>query len=145
MSPKSYFKVLLIKLLEKILPLIQIISFQDFFINKISNFLLDPQVLPSELTSRKLWGLSSRILCNPYAYVHRRPYWFRRLHEIHIERYMRSNLSKGDTFIDIGCNCGHHSILAACLVGVEGKVISSAIPNSNGINKNRMVFAFRGL
>jgi hypothetical protein len=30
----------------------------------------------------------------------------------------------GDTFIDIGCNCGHHSILAACLVGVEGKVIS---------------------
>ncbi len=76
------------------------------------------------MISRKLWELSSRILCNPYAYVHQRPYWFGRLHETHIERYMKSNLSKGDTFIDVGCNCGHHSILGACLVGAEGKVIS---------------------
>lgn len=124
MSWKTFIKRNILKVLMPFSHQIQIIFLQNWFIKHLSSKFLDPQVVPKELVPKPLWKTSYHILCNPYAFTHRRPYWFGRLHEIHVERYMRRNLKPGDTFIDVGCNCGHHTTLGASLVGSTGRVIA---------------------
>jgi FkbM family methyltransferase len=41
-----------------------------------------------------------------------------------VDKLIRNNLKPGDTFIDIGSNIGYYTVLAAHLVGSEGKVVA---------------------
>ena len=124
MSLKQQIKHYLVNLFRTVMPLIQSIPLQNFLLKSLYRKLLDPNVVPDKFVPCKLWNLPGKILVNPHEFNHWRPYWFRRLNEIHIDQYMRLNLVSGDTFIDVGCNCGHHTILAACLVDQTGQVIA---------------------
>lgn len=84
--------------------------------------LLDERTLPNELVARPLSCGGARLLCNPYVYTHRMPYWFGRLYEWELERYLRANVNAGDTVIDVGVNVGHVTVLCATLVGPSGRV-----------------------
>lgn len=46
------------------------------------------------------------------------------LWEYHITRFISENLKAGETFIDVGANLGYYTILAAAIVGEQGRVIS---------------------
>ncbi|WP_274914799.1 FkbM family methyltransferase [Streptomyces sp. WZ-12] len=46
------------------------------------------------------------------------------LWEPHLSHWLRRRLRPGDAFIDVGANIGYFSLLAAHLVGPEGKVVS---------------------
>src|SRR5688500_10393336 len=86
-------------------PRIQIPGLQDWLIKHVFSRLLDADVIPRKRVPRRMWRLDAHALCNPYAYHHARPFWFGRLHEIHVERYLRRALKPGDTLIDVGCSC----------------------------------------
>ena len=45
-------------------------------------------------------------------------------YEPHVAREIRSVLSEGDVFVDIGANIGYFALLAAAVVGDSGKVIA---------------------
>ena len=92
--------------------------------NRIVPYLLDDAVLARGLSLRPLRGHSVRVLCDPYIYTHRLPYWCGHLHEEELEQYLHRELHPGDTFIDIGCNVGQVSMLAADIVGPYGRVLS---------------------
>jgi FkbM family methyltransferase len=47
-----------------------------------------------------------------------------RSYEPHVTRVLREVLKAGDVFVDIGANLGYFSLLAASLVGPEGRVIA---------------------
>lgn len=50
--------------------------------------------------------------------------------EPHITRCLRSRLSTGDLFVDVGANIGYFSLLASSLVGDTGRVVAiEASPN----------------
>jgi FkbM family methyltransferase len=87
-------------------------------------YLMDDTLLPRGLSLRPLRGHSVRVLCDPYIYTHRLPYWCGHLHEMELEQYLHRQLRPGDTFIDIGCNVGQVSMLAAAMVGPGGRVLS---------------------
>ena len=44
--------------------------------------------------------------------------------EPHLTAWIRSRLQPGDTFVDVGANVGHFSLLAAPLVGPSGRVVA---------------------
>ncbi|MFF5567831.1 FkbM family methyltransferase [Streptomyces sp. NPDC012623] len=44
--------------------------------------------------------------------------------EPHMTRWLQGRLRPGDTFVDIGANIGYYSVLAAGLVGAEGRVVA---------------------
>ncbi len=91
---------------------------------RLGRALLDERIIPRQLTARPLRGLPVRVLCNPYVYTHRLPYWFGTLYERDLERYLRNHLKPGDTVIDVGCNVGQITTLSAALVGSAGRVYS---------------------
>jgi FkbM family methyltransferase len=97
---------------------------QDWLITRVCPYLLDPAVLPNTYVSRPILGTDARWLCNPYQYPHARPYWFGRLESIGLDNYLRRRLTPGDTFVDVGANCGQYSVLASALVGPRGRVLS---------------------
>ena len=78
---------------------------------------------PSELVERPLRGKCVKVLCNPHLYVHRAPYFFGVLFEMHLQRYIERTVRSGDTVIDVGSNAGHVTMLAAEAVGPTGRVI----------------------
>jgi FkbM family methyltransferase len=41
-----------------------------------------------------------------------------------VDKLIRNNLKRGDIFVDIGANIGYYTVLAAHLVGSEGKVVA---------------------
>lgn len=43
--------------------------------------------------------------------------------EQHVTRFLTDNLHNGDSFIDVGANCGYFTILAAHIVGQDGFVL----------------------
>ena len=88
---------------------------------RLSPALLDERVLERSLTARGLRG-GPAVLCDPYRYAHRLPYWTGRLHEEDLEAYLRGSVGSGDTVIDVGANCGHFTALGAHLVGRQGRV-----------------------
>jgi len=45
-------------------------------------------------------------------------------YEPHVTALLRRELARGDTFLDVGANIGHFTMLAAHLVGPSGKVIA---------------------
>jgi FkbM family methyltransferase len=97
---------------------------QDWLTCHVCPYLLDQNVLANDYVPRPIHGMSTTWLCNPYQFPHYRPYWFGRLESIPLDNYMRRYLSIGDTFIDIGANCGQYTVMASTLVGSKGRVIS---------------------
>ncbi len=97
---------------------------RDFISRRIVPLLLSPDILPAVLSPRPLHGYEHAILCNPYLYVHRAPYFFGVLYETHLQRYVENHVHAGDTVIDVGCNAGHVTIPAAEHVGKDGCVLS---------------------
>jgi len=85
---------------------------------------MDERVLPRRAVPRPLRGTNAMLLCNPYIPTHKRLFWCGRLEQRAIESYLRRELRPGDTFIDVGSNYGHLSILASFLVGKAGRVIA---------------------
>jgi len=51
-------------------------------------------------------------------------YASRRIHEESTTRLMEKTIKRGDTFLDLGANVGYFTLLAAKLVGKEGRVYS---------------------
>jgi len=92
--------------------------------DRLVPYLMDEAVLPRGLSLRPLSGHAVSVLCDPYVYTHRAPYWCGHLYEEDLENYLRRELRLGDTFIDVGCNVGQVSILAASIVGPKGRVLS---------------------
>lgn len=97
---------------------------RNWICGRVCPKLLDERLISSELIPRPLKGLDVTILCNPYQFPHRAPYWFGQLHETELDMYLRRELSQGDTVIDVGCNVGHVTMMAAALVGPQGHVYS---------------------
>jgi len=91
---------------------------------RIAPYLMDEAVLPRGLSLRPLRGYPVSVLCDPYIYTHRIPYWCGHLYEEELENYLKRELRPGDTFIDVGCNVGQVSMLAAAIVGPHGRVLS---------------------
>jgi FkbM family methyltransferase len=79
--------------------------------NKIAAFAFNEK-LPTYYNGDWLW-LSRR--CWASLYLNYEPY---------MAAAIRSNLSRGDTFWDVGANIGLFSLFAARIVGPEGKVVS---------------------
>ena len=74
-----------------------------------------------------------------------------RLHYFHDEPYepklseaIRERLQPGDVFLDIGANVGYFSVLAAHLVGPEGRVVAFE-PHPEAIEILRQAVAVNGL
>jgi FkbM family methyltransferase len=55
--------------------------------------------------------------------VQRSIYWFGTW-EPNLTAWIQRRLARGDTFVDVGANAGYYTLLAARLVGAEGRVIS---------------------
>lgn len=55
--------------------------------------------------------------------VQRSIYWFGTW-EPNLTAWIRRRLASGDTFVDVGANAGYYTLLAARLVGAQGRVIS---------------------
>jgi FkbM family methyltransferase len=96
---------------------------EDVVSMRLSSYLLDERILPRRAVSRPLRGTDVAVLCNPYIATHKRLFWCGRLEQKAIESYIRRELLPGDTFIDVGSNYGHLSILASCLIKPSGRVI----------------------
>jgi FkbM family methyltransferase len=111
-------------------------SLRRFCAFQLSRVLLDPAVLPRRIVARPIRGGIS-IPCDPYKHVHCLPYWTGRLHEEVLERFLRQHLKAGDTFLDIGANYGHFTLLAASLVGPRGRIYAfEPIPNLAELIRN---------
>lgn len=74
-----------------------------------------------------------------------------RLHYFHDEPYepklseaIRERLRPGDVFLDVGANVGYFSVLAAHLVGPEGRVVAFE-PHPEAIERLRQAVAVNGL
>ena len=55
-------------------------------------------------------------------------------YEAEVSSYLEKILKPGDTFVDIGANNGYYSILAANIVGSNGKIVSIE-PNPNAFQR----------
>ena len=99
-------------------------AFRETVARTIVPKVLDPEVVPSKLVPRPLRGSSLTLLCDPYVYVHRAPYFFGVLLETDLQRYIERYVREGDTVIDVGCNAGHVAIISAQAVGATGRVIT---------------------
>jgi FkbM family methyltransferase len=53
--------------------------------------------------------------------------------ELRLSKFIIKQLNKGDTFVDVGAHFGFYSLLAANLVGIEGKVFAFE-PTKNSFN-----------
>ena len=59
--------------------------------------------------------------------------------ELRLARYLITTLQAGDVFIDVGAHYGYYSLLAARLVGRQGRVIAiEASPTSYGILQHNL-------
>lgn len=74
-----------------------------------------------ELIGEAQWG--GRFSCDLRDFVQSRIY-YAGVWEPSLTRYIQQRLQPGDTFVDVGANIGYDSILAASLVGPEGRVIA---------------------
>lgn len=93
-------------------------------LRRISQFFLDPSVISNQPHERPIGASSFCFLCNPYIFTHTRPYWIGRLHETGLEYFLAKHLLKGDSFIDVGANFGHVSMLVAKLLGSDVNIIA---------------------
>ncbi|MBW2127907.1 MAG: FkbM family methyltransferase [Deltaproteobacteria bacterium] len=124
MKPKTMIKKAMVCCTSLLGPHLPVIAQQHWICKHVTPLMLDEQILPNTLVERPLKGMGAKILCNPHLYTHRMPYWCGRLYETELENYLRQNLNPGDTVIDVGCNAGHISVLAAHLVDPGGRVIA---------------------
>lgn len=99
-------------------------AFRERVAKTIVPKVLGPDVIPRKLVPRPLRGSSLTLLCDPYVYVHRAPYFFGALFETDLQRYIERYVRHGDTVIDVGCNAGHVAIIGARAVGSTGRVIA---------------------
>jgi FkbM family methyltransferase len=91
-------------------------------VERVTPYLLDPEVLGQFPIARQLRGLPTTVLCNPHNVFHRAPFWLGRLHERELDLLLRLTLRVGDMVVDVGANYGHVTFLAAALVGASGRV-----------------------
>ena len=97
---------------------------QDFLIKHVAPITLDPAMLSREYTVRPIWRLNARVLCQPYLFPHMRVFWFGRLESVPLDNFLRRHLHAGDTFLDVGANCGQYTTIASTLVQDKGRVIA---------------------
>ena len=121
---KLIIKKLLATSLSRVGPYCPAGWLEDVLLLRLSSYLMDERVLPRRAVPRPLRGTNAMLLCNPYIPTHKRLFWCGRLEQRAIESYLRRELRPGDTFIDVGSNYGHLSILASFLVGKAGRVIA---------------------
>jgi methyltransferase, FkbM family len=76
----------------------------------------DRTVLTETVFGSLIYVDSSDISVSPH--IMRNGLW-----EQHVTRFITENLHNGDSFIDIGANCGYFTILAAHIVGPDGFVL----------------------
>jgi len=119
---KQTMRRLGIEVLSAVGPRLPGIALRRRVCDRMVPYLMDDEVLPRGLWSRRLSGHPVRVLCDPYVYNHRAPFWCGHLFEEELERYLRREMRRGDTFIDVGCNVGQVSVLAAAIVGTSGRV-----------------------
>ncbi len=98
--------------------------YHHFFSQRLVPILLDPSVLKHELSPAPLIGCKYPVLCNPYIFTHINPFFFGKLYQTHLQKYIRRSIRAGDTVLDIGCNVGHISTFASHIVGENGLVIA---------------------
>jgi FkbM family methyltransferase len=84
---------------------------------------LNPPRHPSALIQTTLRRYALRFEYDPNTYIGRFLY-YRGIFEEEILRTLEKYLKNGATFIDIGANIGQHTVVAARLVGPQGKVIA---------------------
>lgn len=60
------------------------------------------------------------------------------VYELRVRRWLRSQLNRGDTFIDVGANQGYHTLRAARDVGPDGRVVAVEphTPNAESVARN---------
>src|SRR5438128_2106801 len=63
-----------------------------------------------------------RFRCNLFDHIHRNIFLWD--YDQHAVDFIKCNVRPGDTFIDIGANCGFYSLLASRLVGPTGRVFA---------------------
>jgi FkbM family methyltransferase len=78
--------------------------------------------IPPIWTRGKLHGYE--MLLDLSQWSNRATYFLGRLYDLPTQLAMKSMLQTGDTFVDIGANEGHISLLGSSLVGTTGKVIA---------------------
>lgn len=96
-------------------------SFNKQIKNKIDKtgfctYVGDRTVLTETVFGRLIYVDSSDISISPH--IMSKGYW-----EQHVTRFVTDNLHNGDSFIDVGANCGYFTILAAHIVGQDGFVL----------------------
>lgn len=110
--PNSFFKIIRFTADRTILKILPV-----FFNFKVRKF-------TRKITKDIFYGEGKKffLILNPengyldaYIYAHG-------LYEPHIVRELINNINEGDTCIDIGANIGHHAIIMAQIVGVNGKI-----------------------
>jgi len=121
---KLAIKKLLLTSLSRVGPYCPTGWLQDVLFLRLASYVMDERVLPRRAVPRPLRGIAVMLLCNPYISTHKRLFWFARLEQRAIESYLRRELRAGDTFIDVGSNYGHLTVLASVLVGEAGRVIA---------------------
>lgn len=99
-------------------------DFSFRILRETSRFFLDPAILTDSTHEVQIEDSALHYLCNPYLFTHVRPFWTGRIHEVGLERFLRRCLHKDDCFVDIGANYGHVSMLAAAIMGMEGRILA---------------------
>src|SRR5213075_268198 len=121
---KLAIKKLLMASLSRVGPYCPAGWLEDVLFLRLASYVMDERVLPRRAVPRPLRGIAVMLLCNPYISTHKRLFWFGRLEQRAIESYLRRELRPGDTFIDVGSNYGHLTVLASVLAGQAGRVIA---------------------
>jgi FkbM family methyltransferase len=120
-GPKQAIKMFLSRALGIVGRAIPSYSVCEWCSINIVPWLLDESILPQEPIVVRLRN-GEQVLCDPYNYAHRISVWFGYLYERELELFLHRNLKEGDTFIDVGANYGHFSIVSATRVGQRGHV-----------------------
>lgn len=76
---------------------------------------------PHRFSARTVFG--ARVGGQTTDILHRYLYWFGAW-EPQLTHFLSRRLSPGDTFVDVGANVGYFSLLAAKLVGPDGRVVA---------------------
>ncbi len=85
--------------------------------------LLRPTVPQISLAKRKIRGFPLSMFFAPQTYMGKFLY-YRGIYEEGVIKKLRTLLTTGMNFIDVGANAGMYSLIASHLVGPEGKVVA---------------------
>lgn len=92
------------------------------FRNRIQNIYITKNRNNHILRWAKMPFVNNKLLVNPCSNMFKCLYFNTGIYEEATTEFIFNNLEFGDTFVDIGANIGYFTILAASLVGKDGKV-----------------------